>query len=251
MNNIISIALDSSQPNQTIYNDPITYKGSTDVEFDLSKISEKKSSALNITIDWGDSEIREYYSKAVAATASEQSIFREVTEGLLGGSILNKYKHIYAPTETHINELSAQVLINFDDGNYTLIVQPLILVQESYYDNIKEFLISSLSVHDESYGSVINLQSKYTEQTWPVVIGSNILKPPELSEDVIFPYDIEFGETIAGGGGTGGGGTGSGIDDTGSTIPPVSLPYDITNTIPYDISNVPQSAFIDPLGLNL
>ena len=62
--------------------------------------------------------------------------------GKLGGSILTDFSHTYSPSPTSFfTNLTAQILINFSNGCYADIYQPIKLVHESYYDNIKQLSI--------------------------------------------------------------------------------------------------------------
>lgn len=189
MNNTIFLTLTSIIPGNVTYADQIIYKGSSQVEFDLSGISEDTADALNIIINWGDGSAAEFYSRNIASTNTAE----EVEQGVLSGSILDTYEHVYTPTQTHVNEISAQIYINFVDGTYTTIVQPLLLVQESYHDNIKEFLIDDVSVHDNSIFSIVNLQSKYTKQTWPALRLDDSDGSDDSEE---FPYAVGSGDSI-------------------------------------------------------
>ena len=183
--------------------DQFEYKGASIINLDLSSISESLTRALNITIDWGDGSDREIYKRALLYNYKEFSIFPEILEGKIGGSVLNAYEHIYIPADTHVKELTAQVLINFDNSTYTKIVQPITLIQESYYDNIKEFSVNSVGVHDDSLFSIVNFQSKSTGQTWPGVYVDNsylvtTVLPPEAPPAP--PYNIETVSWFNGGG---------------------------------------------------
>ena len=171
--NNITITLSASPANETVFLDQFDYKGASVISLDLGGISEEVTRALNITIDWGDGSEREIYKRALLYNYREFSIFPEILEGKIEGSILNKYEHAYIPADTHVKELTAQVLVNFDNSTYTKIVQPITLIQESYYDNIKEFSVNSVGVHDDSLFSIVNFQSKSTGQTWPGVYVDN------------------------------------------------------------------------------
>jgi len=184
MSNVVKTSLLRPLDNETVYESQFVYKGEYIVGIDVGGISERDALALNITIDWGDGSEREVYRRDVVYNYREKSILPEVQDGRIGGSILGTYEHRYEPTTTHIRELSAQILINFADGKYTKIVQPIALVMESYYDNIQEFLINSISIHDDTLFSIINLQSKYNNRAWPAVwVDNNILTTSVIPPD--------------------------------------------------------------------
>lgn len=192
MSNVVKTSLTEPLVNGTVYEDKFIYKGEYQVVLDIGSISERNNMALNVTIDWGDGTTREVYRRDIIYDYRSNSIFSEVLNGTLGGSILGQYEHRYEPTLTHIRELSAQVIINFADGKYTKIVQPIALIMESYYDNIQEFLINSIAVHDKTLFSIINLQSKYNDRAWPAIwVDTSIFPtsvfPPEPPEPPVDP----------------------------------------------------------------
>ena len=121
------------------------------------------------------------------------SIFNEIEIGKVGGSILTLYNHTYESADTHILELSAQLLIGYEDGSYLKLVQPLTLIQESYYDNIKEFQLLDSVVHDDTLRTVLTLQSKYNDRTYLVSLGStNTESIQEIIENRVFITEDSF-----------------------------------------------------------
>ena len=184
MSNIITTSLTQPLTNTTVFEEPFIYKGLYLIELDLGPISEKPSRALTVTIDWGDDTENEIHKRSIVFDYRKSSIFDEVLYGRLGGSVLGRFEHRYTPSETHIRAVSAQVVITFDNGSYTKIVQPISLVMESYYDYIKEFSINSMVIHDTTQFSILNLQSKYNERTWPAlwadnrILDTSVFPPP-------------------------------------------------------------------------
>ena len=171
MSNTINISLrDVPQDVQTVTVDSFTYKGSSEVVLDLTGVSEEVSRVRNITIDWGDGSEREFYSRQMIFEYREASIIPELTTGLIGGGVLGAFTHTFIPVITHITELTIQVLINYDNGDHKLIRQPITLIQESYYDNIKEFGISNTAIHDDTGVTFANLQSQHNSWTWPTYL---------------------------------------------------------------------------------
>lgn len=196
MSTKIDITLSTPAPNTTVYSDTFTYKGTAMLELDLVNITESASKALVVTIDWGDGSVREVYKRSIVNDYTNTSIISEVLEGRFSGSVLGNYKHTYAPASTHVKNLSAQVLVSFEDGSYTKIVQPISLVHESYYDDIKELQINSVGIHDKSLFSIVNLQSKYNKQTWPAVWVDTSLKETSVLPNNVDCYSIGTGYII-------------------------------------------------------
>ena len=196
MSNKVDISLPNPAPNSTVYGDSFIYKGTSIIELALGNISEASGKALVVTIDWGDGSEREVYKRRIVNDYKTNSIFSEVLEGRFGGSVLGNYGHTYSPATTHVNNLSAQVLVTFEDGTYTRIVQPITFVHESYYDDIKEFQINSVGIHDNSLFSIVNLQSKYNKQTWPAVWVDTSLKETSVLPNNVDCYNIGGGYII-------------------------------------------------------
>lgn len=189
MSSVIITSLTKPLSNAVVYEDQYIYKGVYDAAIDIGGISERNTTALNITIDWGDGTPREVYKREIVFNYRESSIFNEVQYGRIGGSVLGIFEHRYDPPETtHIRELSAQILINFDNATYTRIVQPILLVMESYYDDINELAINSMVIHDSSLFSIMNLQSKFNNRTWPAmwadnrILDSSVFPPPRVDD---------------------------------------------------------------------
>jgi len=193
MNDSINISLTAQEFNKTIYLDTVEYKGESSVFLDLVGINEDIAPAFNIAIDWGDGSDVEYYNRDLIFSYRTSSIFNEIEIGKGGGSILTLYNHTYESADTHILELSAQLLIGYEDGSYLKLVQPLTLIQESYYDNIKEFQLLDSVVHDDTLRTVLTLQSKYNDRTYLVSLGStNTESIQEIIENRVFITEDSF-----------------------------------------------------------
>ena len=143
-------------------------------QFILTGIQEDQARALTLDIDWGDGSEVEYHSKDVVYNYKENTIFDEILYGKLGGSILTVYNYDYSPTpNSFFTNLTAQLLITFSDGYYVNIYQPIKLVHESYYDNIKQLSVVNTQIHSLTSDTVANLQSKYNKQTYITLLERN------------------------------------------------------------------------------
>ena len=168
------ISLSSITENETLRYDELVAKGSYTIQFVLTGVDESVVSALNLDINWGDTSEIEYHAKDIVFNYRENSIFQEMLYGKLGGSILTAYSHTYTPSPTSFfTNLTAQMLINFSNGYYVDIYQPIKLVHESYYDNIKQLSILNTQVHHLTSNTVANLQSKYNKQSYITFLERN------------------------------------------------------------------------------
>ena len=193
MSNTINISLRDLPLNKsTAILDNFIYKGSSEVILDLTGVSEEVSRVRNITIDWGDGSDREFYTRQMIFEYRESSIISEITTGLIGGGVLGAFTHQFIPVTTHITDLTIQVLVNYDNGDHVLIQQPITLIQESYYDNIKEFGISNASIHDDTTVTFANLQSQYNDWTWPVYLTQEDNVETETVTDPFADFDCDL-----------------------------------------------------------
>lgn len=209
------------------------YKGASEIALDLSRVTEEDSRVLNAVIDWGDGSPREYYKRSIIFEYTDSSIINEVESGLIGGSILGTYTHSFTPADTHIVDYTIQVLLTYENGDDVLIKQPLTLVQESYYDNIKEFNIASIAIQDDTVATMTNLQSKHTDWTWPAYLTQE----SDISSETVthnpfddFNCDVSLASVVV-------------LKDetsTGPYIPGSTATYNVsvTNTADYNITGV-------------
>ena len=199
MNNSINITLPLQEFDKTIYLDKVEYKGESNVFLNLVDINEDKAPAFNLSIDWGDGTEIEDYSRDLIFSYRTSSIIDEIEIGKVGGSILTIYNHEYGSLDTHILELSAQILIGYEDGRYLRLVQPLSLIQESYYDNIKEFQLLDTVINDNTLQTMLTLQSKFNNRSYIVALGSTNVETIQeiidnrvfITEDALFDFESE------------------------------------------------------------
>lgn len=166
MDNIIYISTSEQAVNETVTLGNVVYKSDLRVVLDLGGVYEQSSKALNVTIDWGDGTKREVYNRQLIYSYKDNSIADEIEGGRIGGTILTKYNHIFTPAPTHVSKTIIQVLINYDDGTYTLLKQPVTLIRESYHDSIVEFSIVDAGIHDNGLYTVPSLQSKHNKRSY-------------------------------------------------------------------------------------
>lgn len=171
---ISNINLSAISENTSIKQSELITKSDYTFQFILTGIQEAQAHALTLDIDWGDGSEVEYHTKDVVYNYKENSIFDEILYGKLGGSILTTYNYDYSPTSSSFfTNLTAQLLITFSDGYYVNIYQPIKLVHESYYDNIKQLSVVNTQIHSLTSDTVANLQSKYNKQTYITLLERN------------------------------------------------------------------------------
>ena len=167
MSNIF-ITLTATEYDRDVYKEEIIFKGNPTINFVLTGVDESTSSALTLNINWGDTSDIEYLQKDIVYNYKEESIFNEMLYGKVGGTILDNYVHTYTPsTSSFASALTAQFLIQFNNGFYANVFQPIKLLRESYYDNIQKLGITSTQMTGASGSNTIaNLQSKFSNETY-------------------------------------------------------------------------------------
>lgn len=202
-------------PNLKVVGNKEAIKGASKVTFDFTGIFSIDSKASKISIDWGDGSPILYKGKSVVFDYREQSIFDEVLYGALGGTVLTSYSHEYFnDTAYYGKDFFAKILITWEDGTYTYIVQPITVFWDSFYDDVQELSILSTQVLPISTNETfINLESKFDKATLigaakttgiPLLSAARVSKITELDplgfddegilaaasyDNILFPFD--------------------------------------------------------------
>lgn len=107
----------------------------TTINLNLSGINERFI-PLYMTIDWGD-EDQETFDNSIFKTYRSDSIFPEILYGKFSSLLSETYSHIYYPSDTTLyNKLTAQVYIDYSNGDYTWIKIPLKIRNRDYFESI-------------------------------------------------------------------------------------------------------------------
>jgi hypothetical protein len=105
---------------------------------DFSLITERIV-PINIQIDWGDNLIENFDKNNV--TPEEINIFK------FSPLLLKSYKHEYIPSETSLYKcLSAQVIINYCNGDVTWFVIPLKIRTYDYFESIGDVKLLNTNI---------------------------------------------------------------------------------------------------------
>jgi len=166
--------LSSITQSTSTVNTVVTLKGISNIQFILTGIAEDYYKAMSIDINWGDYSPTEYYGVDLVKDYKNTSIFDEILYGKVGGSIMTSYNHTYKlPVSTFGIHLTAQCLVYFNNGNYASFFQPITLIKESYYDDIKQLNILNTQIQRVSSTTFVNLESKFNKQTYIALLNKN------------------------------------------------------------------------------
>lgn len=162
-------------PQQVIKYNSENFKGSSSVTFILTGINEEFNSALFLEIDWGDGSAKEYYQKDLIFDYREESIFNEILYGKVGGSIATFYTHNFFNNVSSYNvALSSQFLFTFSNGSTLLIIQPIGVFKNSYYDEIGDLTLLNTQVTPTSSNfTFVNFEGKNNKQTYVGIVSAN------------------------------------------------------------------------------
>jgi hypothetical protein len=105
---------------------------------DVSAITERII-PINIQIDWGDGVIENFDKNNISLTTINVFKFSPL--------LLQTYTHIYTPSETSLyKSLSAQIIINYCNGDYTWFVIPIKIRTYDYFESIGDILIQNTNI---------------------------------------------------------------------------------------------------------
>ena len=150
-------------PNKKVFASKEAIKGASKVTFDFSNMIGPESKASKITIDWGDNSPKLEKGKSVLFDYRTESIFDEVLYGAIGGTVLTAYTHDYYNDSAYYGkDFFAKILITWEDGTYTYIIQPITVFWDSFYDDVQELsLLSTQILPISTNETFLNLESKF------------------------------------------------------------------------------------------
>lgn len=112
----------------------VLYDHST-VTINISGITEEFIPTY-LKIDWGDGST-DTYNNSLYKNYREVSILNEVLYGKYSSIFAETINHIYYPSSSaRYKSLSAQVLIEYSDGNYSWFVIPIKIITGDYFETI-------------------------------------------------------------------------------------------------------------------
>lgn len=158
--NSLTIYLSSAQLTGTNIRPEIELEDKTTLTVNLSGMSEEYFPAY-LQIDWGDG-VSETFDANLYKKYREESIFIEVMYGKFSQIIQNTYDHVYFPSETTLfNQLSAQFLVKYSNGDYVWFIQPIKVRSYDFYESLGGVnIVNTVILDDENNSSEHQLLSK-------------------------------------------------------------------------------------------
>ena len=143
----LNFTVSSSSTNIALTATPIVLKGATTLVLSLTGVSEEDFKVDILTINWGDGSLTETYKRDIFFNYRTSSIFDEVLDGKLGGSVLSVYNHDYInQTSNYGVPYTLNIVIQKNNGKYISIQQPISSYWGSYYDDLSDLNILDTQV---------------------------------------------------------------------------------------------------------
>lgn len=149
-------------------------KGRTEVTLDLTGFDESQYVLNEMRIEWGDDGNVHWYKRDPYKNYAETSIFDEVLYGKIGGTIAQRYTHIYnSISSVDIVTYLLEIFAYAENGYRHDVTIYVTIYPESYYDTLDELDIRSSQVLPLSTNfAVVNLESRKTGQTLVCVLST-------------------------------------------------------------------------------
>jgi hypothetical protein len=135
------LALSSSSTNQTEQVSLISMDDNTIFTIDLSDITETVLPTY-VKIDWGDGVVEDFNENNIYDKSRENiNIFK------FSPLLTNLYKHEYTPSSTSLyKNLSAQVLINYSNGDMSWFVIPIQIRTYDYFEAVGDVKLVNTNI---------------------------------------------------------------------------------------------------------
>lgn len=142
--NFKTIALSSNSSNYFEVLAEVQLEDMTTIYLNLSGITES-TLPLNLKIDWGNND-PQFYDNNTYKKYRTDSILNEILYGKFSSILTQNYENIYYPSETSLyKSLSAQVYIQYGNGDASWFIIPIKIRTSDYFESIYDLkLINSI-----------------------------------------------------------------------------------------------------------
>jgi hypothetical protein len=153
--NSYTLNLSTNSSSTTQIKSEVTFDDFTTLSINLSGLIETYI-PIYLKIDWGDG-LDDVYNNSVYKIYRQDSILNEVMYGKFSSIFNTVYTHSYYPSASaRYKLLSAQVYVEYSNGQSSWFVQPIKIVTRDYFESIYDIkLINAdilpLSSNDKHY----------------------------------------------------------------------------------------------------
>lgn len=133
--NTHTIFLSSSTTSTVLTASELVLFDNTTIYLNLSGITEEYIPTY-LKIDWGDGE-QDTINNSIYKNYRTDSILYEVQFGKYSSLFSEEVKHVYYPSVSgRYKSLSAQVLIEYSNGDYTYFLIPIKIITADYFESV-------------------------------------------------------------------------------------------------------------------
>ena len=156
----------------TTFNQPITVKGHSTVNFVLTGVSESSNNVLFLDINWGDGTDSITLKKNPVYDYRNMSIIDEIVYGKQGGSVCTMQSHVYSNESTTYGlSLTASFTFYYSNSCIATVRQPIKLYWASFYDELKEIVAINTQVLPLSTNNTfVNFEGTQNAQIIPSIL---------------------------------------------------------------------------------
>lgn len=99
-----------------------------------------------LNIDWGDGN-SQIFDNSLHKVYREDSIFNEVLFGKFSSIYNRDYQHAYYPSASaRYKSLTAQIYVEYANGQYSWFIQPISIVTRDYFESIYDIKLINTNI---------------------------------------------------------------------------------------------------------
>ena len=139
------LSLSSNSTSAVQIKSEVVFDDLTTLRVNLSGLTESFV-PIYLKLDWGDGA-SEIINNSLYKVYREESILNEVIYGKFSSVLNEDYYHTYYPSATaRYKSLSAQVYVEYANGQYSWFVQPISIVTRDYFESIGDIKLISTNL---------------------------------------------------------------------------------------------------------
>lgn len=139
------LSLSSNSTSAVEVKQEITFDDYTTLRINLSGLTESFV-PIYLKLDWGDG-VDEIINNSLYKVYREDSILNEVIYGKFSSVLNEDYLHSYYPSASaRYKSLSAQIYVEYADGQFSWFVQPIKIVTRDYFESIYDIRLISTNL---------------------------------------------------------------------------------------------------------
>lgn len=143
--NFYTLSLSSNATSAVQVKSEITFDDHTTLRINLSGVTEQFV-PVYLKLDWGDGQ-SELINNSLYKVYREESILNEVIYGKFSSVLNEDYAHAYYPSASaRYKSLTAQVYLEYVDGNASWFVQPIKIITQDYFESIYDIKLIDTNI---------------------------------------------------------------------------------------------------------